>query len=79
MNEDDAKFFAAFPHRRLRMREATLEEAGPARPGVRMLAIVARGRAPFVFLAGRDFARLDNDRDIATLLSQLEKPSGAAN
>jgi hypothetical protein len=36
---------------------------GPARPGTRMLAIVARGRAPFIFLAGRDFAQLDNDRD----------------
>jgi hypothetical protein len=78
MNDDDAIFFAAFPDRGLRMREATLEEAGPARPGVRMLSIVARGRAPFVFLAGRDFARLDNDRDIATLLSQLEESSGGS-
>jgi len=44
-----------------------------------MLAIVARGRAPFVFQAGRDFARLDDDRKIATLVSQMEKPFGAAN
>jgi hypothetical protein len=50
--EDDSKFFAAFPYRRLRMREATPEEAGPARPGVRMFAIVARGRSPFVLLDG---------------------------
>jgi hypothetical protein len=55
----------------LRMREATPEEDGPTRPG----AIVARGRAPFAFQAGRDFERLDNDRAIATLLSQMEKPA----
>jgi hypothetical protein len=67
--------FAAFPDRRLRMREASLEEAGPTRPGARMLAIVARGRAPFVFQAGRDFDRLDNDRAITTLLSEMEKPA----
>jgi hypothetical protein len=73
------EWFAAFPDRRLRIREATPEEAGPARPGTRILAIVARGRAPFVFQAGRDFVRLDNDREIATLLSQMEKPFGAAN
>jgi hypothetical protein len=77
MGVDDQEWFAAFPNRRLRMREATPEEAGPARPGTHMLAIVARGRAPFVFQAGRDFARLDNDRAIATLLSQMEKPFGA--
>ena len=65
--------------RRLRMREATTEEAGPARPGTRMLAIVARGRAPFVFQAGHDFPLLDDDRKIATSLSQMEKPFGAAN
>jgi hypothetical protein len=78
MNDDDATFFAAFPHRRLRMREATPGEAGPARPGVRMFAIVARGRSPFVFPAGRDFVRLHIDRDIKTLLSQLEKSSETA-
>ena len=76
---DDQEWFGKFPDRRLRMREATPEEAVPARPGTRMLAIVARGRAPFVFQAGPDFARLDNDRAIATLLSQMEKPFGAAN
>jgi hypothetical protein len=53
------------------MREATPEEAGPTWPG----AMVARGRAPFAFQAGRDFERLDNDRAIATLLSQMEKPA----
>jgi hypothetical protein len=37
--------------------------------------MVARGRAPFAFQAGRDFERLDNDRAIATLLSQMEKPA----
>jgi hypothetical protein len=73
MAVDDQEWFAAFPDRRLRMREATPEEAGPARPGIRMLAIVARGRAPFVFQAGRDFARLDDDRKIATLLGQMER------
>jgi hypothetical protein len=72
---DDQEWFAAFPDRRLRMREASLEEAGPTRPGARMLAIVARGRAPFVFQAGRDFDRLDNDRAITTLLSEMEKPA----
>jgi hypothetical protein len=51
MAVDDQEWFAAFPDRRLRMREATPEEAGPTRPGARMLAIVARGRAPFVFQA----------------------------
>jgi hypothetical protein len=40
---------------------------------------VARGRAPFVFDAGHDFPPLDDDRKIATLLSQMEKPFGAAN
>jgi hypothetical protein len=68
MAVDDREWFAVFPDRRLRMREATPEEGGPVRPGTRMLAIVARGRAPFVFLAERDFARLDNDpgnRDVA--------------
>jgi hypothetical protein len=80
MAVDDQEWFAAFPDRRLRMREATPEEeSGQTRPGTRMLAIVARGRAPFVFQAGRDFERLDNDREIATLLSQMEKPFGAAN
>jgi hypothetical protein len=79
MAVNDQEWFAAFPDRRLRMREATPEEAGPARPGSRILAIVARGRAPFVFQAGRDFVRLDNDREIATLLSQMEKRFGAAN
>jgi hypothetical protein len=44
-----------------------------------MLAIVARGRSPFVFQAGRDFARLENDREIETLLSEMEKPFGAAS
>jgi hypothetical protein len=63
------------PDRPLRMREATPEEAGPTRPGARMLAIAARGRAPFVFQAGRDFERLDKDRAIATLLSRMEKPA----
>jgi hypothetical protein len=71
MAVDDQEWFAAFPDHRLRMREANPEEAGPARPGTRMLAIVARGRAPFVFQAGRDFARLDNDRAIATLTPPL--------
>jgi hypothetical protein len=79
MAVDDQEWFAAFPDRRLRMREATPGEAGPTRPRARMLAIVARGRAPFVFQAGRDFERLDNDREIATLLSEMEKPIGAAN
>jgi hypothetical protein len=32
-----------------------------------------------VFQAGRDFERLDNDREITTLLSETEKPFGAAN
>jgi hypothetical protein len=32
-----------------------------------MFAIVARGRAPFVFQVGCDFERLDNDREIETL------------
>jgi hypothetical protein len=40
---------------------------------------VAGGRAPFVLQAGRDFERLDNDLEIVTLLSQMEKPFGAAN
>jgi hypothetical protein len=44
-----------------------------------MLAIVARGRAPFVFQAGRDFERVDNDREIATLPREMEKPFGATN
>jgi hypothetical protein len=71
---DDQEWFAAFPERRLRLRPALPEECRePARPGVRCFAIVVRGRAPFVFLAGRDFARLDTDREIATLLSQLTK------
>jgi hypothetical protein len=70
---DDQEWFAAFPDRNYRLRPALPEEALPERPGVRVLAIVGRGRAPFVFLAGRDFARLDTDREIATLLSQLTK------
>jgi hypothetical protein len=78
MNDDDATFFAAFPQRNYRIRDATPEEAGPSRPGVRWVTIAGRGRAPFVFLAGRDFARLDNDPEIATLLSQMEKPYGQA-
>jgi hypothetical protein len=79
MAVDDQEWFVAFPDRRLRMREASSEEANPTRPGTRIFAIVARGRAPFVFQAGRDFAQPDNDREIATLLSRMEKPFGAAN
>jgi hypothetical protein len=77
--DDHQEWFAAFPDRRLRMREATPEEAGQMRPGTRMFAIVARGRAPFVFQVGCDFERLDNDREIETLLSRMEKPFGAGN
>jgi hypothetical protein len=43
-----------------RIRDRTV---GPARPGTGMLAIVARGRATFIILSGRDFAQLNNDRD----------------
>jgi hypothetical protein len=57
---DDQEWFPAFPDRRLRMREATTEEAGPARPGTRMLAIVARGarRKAARVLIGQDEGRI---------------------
>jgi hypothetical protein len=54
MAVDDQEWFGEFPDRRLRMREATPEEAGPTRPGARMLAIVARGRAPVVSRTGAE-------------------------
>jgi hypothetical protein len=48
-------------------------ETRSSRPGVRSLTIVDRAGTARTFLVGREFSRLDNDREIATLLSQITK------
>jgi hypothetical protein len=72
---DDQEWFAAFPYRRLRMRRRLRRK--PARRALGPACLQSwLAVAPFVFQTGRDFERLDNDREIATLLSRMEKPSG---